>query len=298
MFTLRKIVVFCYILLLGVLLFKLVRTQTNQESQCGTEFCTATAAKEINALINQKTESKNTMIFKIQVVYGSVEIKDLSENKIDDEIKKLNQLFAVSKIKFILNKRRLIKKTNLSIDEFYFNTTEKEKYIAKLEKNYINLIFVKKGDDYSGFTAIPKTSFLRYLALENSFNNIFISANLEYPLGTIAHEFGHFFGLQHTFGSNLESYSTKEKTELNNCNTEGDFICDTPPDNNTGAFSNCDIVIKLDGNSIEKDFEYPPVLNFMSYSPNKCRTEFTPMQYSLMEKFALTYRKRLIMANY
>ena len=44
------------------------------------------------------------------------------------------------------------------------------------QKNYINLIFVKKGDDYSGFTAIPKTSFLRYLALENSFNNIFISS--------------------------------------------------------------------------------------------------------------------------
>ena len=46
--------------------------------------------------------------------------------------------------------------------------------------------------------------------------------------------------------------------------------------------------------SLEKEIVYPPILNFMSYSPSKCRSEFTPMQFSLMKKFGLTYRKKLI----
>ena len=294
MFKFRKVIILGYLLIIGFFIFNLIKKNTNHELQCGTAFCTSSTAKEINNLINQKVEVKDTLLFMLQVVYGSKKIKATLEKKIDLELNKVNQVFAHSKIKFVLNRMTIVKETSLTVDEFYEDNVKKNNYIKSLDKKNINLIFVENGSVYSGFTTVPKTSFLNYLTPDNSYNSIFVSANLEYPLATIAHELGHFFGLQHTFGSSKDPYSTKEDKKLANCSTEGDFICDTPPDNNTGALTNCDIVVPIDTSNLEKEIVYPSVLNFMSYTPSKCRSEFTPMQYSLMKKFALTYRKKLI----
>ena len=43
---------------------------------------------------------------------------------------------------------------------------------------------------------------------------------------TAIHEFGHYFGLYHTFQGGCTN---------DNCLTDGDHVCDTPPDQSTAA---------------------------------------------------------------
>ncbi|MEL6989287.1 MAG: M43 family zinc metalloprotease, partial [Bacteroidota bacterium] len=66
--------------------------------------------------------------------------------------------------------------------------------------------------------------------LSSRTNNIVISTfDLKDPK-TVAHEFGHFFGLYHTFEQNLFG---KDEFEDEKCTIKGDLICDTPPDPGT-----------------------------------------------------------------
>ena len=86
MFKFRKVIILGYLLIIGFFIFNLIKKNTNHELQCGTAFCTSSTAKEINNLINQKVEVKDTLLFMLQVVYGSKKIKATLEKKIDLEL--------------------------------------------------------------------------------------------------------------------------------------------------------------------------------------------------------------------
>lgn len=99
--------------------------------------------------------------------------------------------------------------------------------------------------------------------------------------GTMIHEFGHLFGLQHTFEGNRE-----ELVNGSNCETAGDEICDTPADPFMVGDSmswyigpNCEFIFTraLDDNG---EWFQPDVGNFMSYYP--CACGFTRDQYLKM----------------
>lgn len=106
-----------------------------------------------------------------------------------------------------------------------------------------------------------------------------------------AHEFGHFFNLEHT---HLD-YEKQESTA--NCSTTGDYICDTPPDPGAAAYgamvnyTDCEMYGAFD----KEEVEYKPLIsNYMSYYAPCYMKEysFTDGQISRMKEF-VRHEKRV-----
>lgn len=97
---------------------------------------------------------------------------------------------------------------------------------------------------------------------------------------TLSHEMGHFFALSHTHGG-INGSLTDELVDGSNCESAGDFICDTPADPQLG-FSNVSAFCSYTGGTTDSngDTFAPNVRNIMSYSRKECRTEFSAGQYA------------------
>ena len=104
------------------------------------------------------------------------------------------------------------------------------------------------------------------------------------------HEFGHYLSLYHTF---------QEGCTNNNCLTDGDRVCDTPPDNST-AYISCG----YDQNSCTTDAQstHSPFTenvgdlyeNYMDYSASNCQNTFTQGQKDRMRTALLGDRGSLL----
>ena len=103
-------------------------------------------------------------------------------------------------------------------------------------------------------------------------------------IGVLTHEMGHAFNLRHTFeGSNGSNCPLN-----NDCNTDGDRICDTPP---VLQNTSCDpLAINPCTNQPNGQF----VINFMSYN---CWGQFSPLQSDRMHNAKSTYRASLLTYN-
>ncbi|HEX8314633.1 MAG TPA: M43 family zinc metalloprotease [Flavisolibacter sp.] len=108
-------------------------------------------------------------------------------------------------------------------------------------------------------------------------------------LGTmLAHEMGHYLGLYHTFeGLDCRNF---------NCDTDGDRVCDTPPDASVSS-SPCG----SPGNSCNTDTlsgltaDLPDMIsNFMDYSSAACQNAFTQGQADRMRAAINTQRPGLL----
>ncbi len=94
------------------------------------------------------------------------------------------------------------------------------------------------------------------------------------------HEVGHYFNLSHTF--NVPS--GESSCQNNDCSSDGDFVCDTPPDSSTSGVSCGDPQnsCSTDANSgfssdVEDMYE-----NYMDYSRQSCQNTFTEGQKTRM----------------
>ncbi|GAB3987492.1 hypothetical protein GCM10028807_07830 [Spirosoma daeguense] len=119
----------------------------------------------------------------------------------------------------------------------------------------------------------------------------------------IPHEFGHNFGLYHTFGMGSGDIPTAELVTRGpgaNCETEGDFICDTPADpygradassyteDANGCFVYSPSNTARDANGEPYS---PPMTNIMSYwNGGNCSHDFTAEQYDHIQQ-ALALRQ-------
>lgn len=101
------------------------------------------------------------------------------------------------------------------------------------------------------------------------------------------HEVGHYLGLYHTFEGGCSN---------NNCLTEGDKVCDTPPDASTapvscgGTINTC----QTDDDDLTTNNPFRPVgsggtgdqedmfINYMDYGYQTCQSAFTPGQKNRM----------------
>jgi gliding motility-associated-like protein len=114
------------------------------------------------------------------------------------------------------------------------------------------------------------------------------------PGPVLAHEMGHYLSLYHTFeGRNCAN---------NDCTTDGDRVCDTPPDNNLNDAPSC----AAPGNSCTSDtssnfsdgvfpVDVPDLIaDFMDYGNNACHNEFTEGQAERMRAAIATQRTGLL----
>lgn len=113
-----------------------------------------------------------------------------------------------------------------------------------------------------------------------SLDMIMMSSNCMSNGSTLAHEFGHYFGLYHTH----ETTFGNELVDGSNCTIAGDRLCDTEADPQIGAGNinsgGCTYI--GGGTDANGDAYTPPVSNVMSYSPRECRHAFTDDQLSLI----------------
>ncbi len=107
---------------------------------------------------------------------------------------------------------------------------------------------------------------------------------------TVPHEMGHFFGLIHTFETNLGV----ELVNGSNCETTGDLVCDTEADaSDNPAHAPLPQCHYTGGPATDANGEFyvPPTNNIMSYYACRCR--FTPQQYNRMLEQYLQFRSYL-----
>lgn len=107
----------------------------------------------------------------------------------------------------------------------------------------------------------------------------------------VIHELGHFFGLYHTHES--ATYGA-EFVDGSNCATAGDRFCDTPADfnlANAAIASDCSYPQRfVDGHG---EVYAPTVANYMSYSSDQCKCNFTREQYRKMAQMYFAARTDL-----
>jgi Pregnancy-associated plasma protein-A/Secretion system C-terminal sorting domain len=96
------------------------------------------------------------------------------------------------------------------------------------------------------------------------------------------HEVGHYFNLKHTFGD-----ATTPTCTNNNCLTDGDAVCDTPPDISTAAVT-CNSAqnsCTTDANGINSPFTSDQgdlYEDYMDYSFQSCQNTYTEGQKTRM----------------
>ena len=94
---------------------------------------------------------------------------------------------------------------------------------------------------------------------------------------TLTHEIGHYLGLYHTFQSGCGN---------SNCYGSGDFICDTNPQESPSGPGECTLGTSSCG-SVD------PIHNYMDYSTDLCKNNFTPEQILRMRYVLVHYRPLL-----
>ena len=105
----------------------------------------------------------------------------------------------------------------------------------------------------------------------------------------LAHEMGHYLGLYHTF----QGMDCKN----NDCSTDGDMVCDTPPQRDVFSSPSCSSPVNSCSTDTLSGFttDVPDLIsNFMSYGNASCINEFTPGQAARMQATIATVRSSLL----
>lgn len=118
------------------------------------------------------------------------------------------------------------------------------------------------------------------------------------PTSTLSHELGHYLGLYHTFegdcGTSLCGCNPNQLQcpENNDCNIDGDRICDTAPHKRMCGVCDENQVNNCDSNNPIGNLIY----NFMNYSDSACRDEFTFDQGERMNDYLFAIRPNLLIS--
>jgi Pregnancy-associated plasma protein-A len=228
-----------------------------------------------------------TFQISLWIAVNSQGATNISTADIDGALVRLNNDFLPSGMKF-----QYCKIENMENDRWdsltVFPTYNEELQMRALhyEPNTINIYLVdtigKPEITPGGYAYFPGGPDV-IVCLKSSYNE-------DSPV--LSHEMGHFFGLYHTFETDFGN----ELVDASNCETTGDFVCDTradpDPEGNADDEDQCNYTgpTTQDANG---DWYLPPTDNIMSYYPDECVCRFTPQQFNRMIDQYLNFRNYL-----
>jgi hypothetical protein len=235
---------------------------------CGVDVAT-TYDSYLNKIIELQTKfpikNKKKLVFGVKVFYVSSDNNSLLSNTdLETAFTKLNATFQSINLQFKQEGQIHFIKQDLGVDDLYGNLNAENEFTAPFyDTRYLNLFIMAKYEQVVGYTHYPMANVNRIFIAEEKLND-----------PSLVHEFGHFFGLLHTFESTL---STAEMAFGKNCKTDGDKICDTPPDPYGASFIEDDCTLFGEYKDEKGDTFKPDLSNFMSYY-GRCRSGFSTEQ--------------------
>lgn len=218
----------------------------------------------------------------------------VDSNSVNNALAELNKQFKPINIEFYYSGSSFNYYPNTT---FYNNkqtsTEEIDFYNSNMVNNAINLFvsktvknFAPNGPVVGGWAYITPTT--------KSDNKIWINNATLNDNKSATHEFGHYFGLLHTFNNSTNNVIYRELVTRNfnevaprlpaNCSTTGDYLCDTASDprgNGDAAVTNCVYTGTVkDANS---DVFNPTISNYMDYNYACIPNNFTSGQFGRMK---------------
>ncbi len=253
----------------------------------------------LRQLLDSRIETKVFPIRFVLVKEQSFNLTDSVRHELDTVLSQLNEAFKG--VGFVFERTRTeVLESAIKLEELSQNRFELyDKFSAAHDQDDILTVFIL--DHKNDFCTVTDNSIscsriggFSYV-LSSLNNNIVMSEfDIKDPK-IVAHEFGHFFGLYHTFEERLFG---KDNFNESDCLTTGDRICDTSPDPGTAFelyinYATCEMI----GFKDENGNEYKPILeNYMSYY-KPCylkKYSFTKDQEMVMKLAGeLPIRKRL-----
>ena len=251
------------------------------------------------------SNSLTKRILKIRVVdvKSSWSEHDLSEKQINDILSILNESFQETNFEFVLYSSELLEYDrtleDLKSDRWIEYTIFKDLHE---NKGMINL-FIFDNNEYctisDGVRTCSRTGGFADAFHNNTFS-IFISEFDALNRKILPHEFGHFFGLKHTF-YNAEDVDLRELVshylDADLGSKYGDKIFDTPADPNNEIYvdySDCEMKWNYENMT---GMPYKPLINnYMNYyKPCYLKSfAFTQGQILVMNEYAQMYFKNQI----
>ncbi|MBK8490260.1 MAG: T9SS type A sorting domain-containing protein [Saprospirales bacterium] len=235
---------------------------------------------------------------KFHIISKTDGTKGVSEQVVLDALCHLNEEYADQDIQFyIYGGFKYIKN-----DVAYNNPGDAELTLQGSKDNKAMNIFMGLNANPPG-GGIPGGTTLGYFSGSPSQDWIIIrNGEVNGSSSTIPHEVGHYFSLDHPFnGWDCTAWTEAEygnpidflnapcnpdvKVEFangSNCNTAGDFLCDTPADYNLGYFDDDDCIYTGNCKDPNGDLLDPMENNYMSYFNGCAQYIFTPQQKDLI----------------
>lgn len=274
---------------LFILIFFFNNSVFTQNNECGFNYTSEVKKyydsikeeiKELeNQFLNDRLASRSSTVLstvpiKAHVIRTTVGSGGLSIAQLEQAITVMNSVYVDAGIQFYLCDGI----NYINNDDFYDYETSQEEDLTSINNinGVINIYFTNSivstssGGGLCGYAYFPGGPETILMANSCATNG-----------STLSHEMGHFFALPHTHGNSNVTGSTEELVNGSNCESTGDFICDTPADPKLGN-SSVNISCQYTGTTQDANAEFyqPNPLNIMSYSRKACRTFFSPQQYA------------------
>jgi hypothetical protein len=280
-------------LTIGLLLFASILNAQGKKERCGTviepQMMGLHKSRVLPGHGDCTTINRIDKTFQISlwIAVNAQGATNISDADINGALTRLNNDFAPSGMKFQYCKQENMENDRWdSLTVFPNYNEELQMRTLHYEPNTINIYLVDTigrpditPGGYAYFPGGPDV----IVCIKSSYNE---------DSSVLSHEMGHFFGLYHTF----ETDFGLELVDGSNCETTGDFVCDTRADPDEEGNADEDDLCNYTGSVTQDangDWYLPPTDNIMSYYPDECVCRFTPQQFNRMIDQYLNFRNYL-----